>query len=196
MLSSVTIKETARTLPLRRSKAPTCCPCTAKGNKAKYCHLMCLPEQSFPASLPLHPAVVPTRLLPPCPLPLGPCPHLHLCEIGSWCGGTVETEMLITLKRVTGAVNEKWHREGGAMNVTQEVQSWKGESKKVIWTVWEILLAGGMPPSFLLSLFEKQEQQHVKLQKALEKEGLWHSHIRSSTSVGQVLKDTLVFLCC
>lgn len=49
------------------------------------------------------------------------------------------------------------------MNVTQEVQCWKGKSKKVIWT-------GAMPPSFFrLSLFEKQEQQDVKLQRALEK---------------------------
>lgn len=74
------------------------------------------------SSLSLHTAAVPIRLLLPCPL--------YSCEIGSWCGGTVETEMLITPKRITGAVNEKWHPEGGATDVTQEVQCWKGKSKK------------------------------------------------------------------
>lgn len=104
--SLVSPRETVRTLPFRRSKAPTCCPATAKGNKAKCCHQLCLPEQHFSASLPFHLAAVPTRLLTP--HPLAPCPYLHLHEIGSWCGGIVETEILMTPKRVTGAVNEKW----------------------------------------------------------------------------------------
>ena len=38
---------------------------------------------------------------------------------------------------------------------------------KVIWTGQEILLAGAMTSSFLLSLFGKQEQQHDKLQAIL-----------------------------
>lgn len=41
--------------------------------------------------------------------------------------------MLIIPERVTGAVNEKRHPEGGATNVTQEVQCWKGQSKKKLF---------------------------------------------------------------
>ena len=57
--------------------------------------------------------------------------------------------MLITLKRVTGAVNEKLHREGGAMKSHKRFRAGRAKVKKLFGQYEKFCLQGAcLLPSF------------------------------------------------